>query len=435
MPRKTIREKEILLSENLATDIELMLMLPAETEATLPDMAEPTPEPATVEDAPTVADMVMPTADEPKENTEPDAAEDSPIVEESDIYAGTDTPPEPEVVSAELPTQVPPSPDMPSKLTEPPAKKPRAPRKKEPKPPVVAPPADKPISARQAFYRLDFRALDRDLSPEQEQEWNSIYASFRSASIITGTVVGVDEHTLDITGEDGQTHRQTVQSLVIIGYRVKVIIPETEVWADGEENTRYATRSMIGARIDYVIVNVDRENDCAIASRKMAMTKQRRHFKQAGHNDRTLLPCEVILSAPKVLLVNCCGFDLILTQKDLSYTAIADLRSTYKPGMALKARLLGVKDGKPMISVKEVNPNPFDGADQRHPVGCRRQGVIEGKYGGGLFCRLYDDTTCLCLYSNNHYDTDFEVGDMVLIHITRFDYDRKLIYGRIVAKR
>lgn len=295
--------------------------------------------------------------------------------------------------------------------------------------------AQKPVSSRRSFYNLDFRTLDRDLSPEQEQEWNSIYASFRAGSILTGTVVGVDENELTITEGDGEPHRRTVQSLVIIGYRVKVIIPDTEIWSVGEENSRYATRSMVGAKVDYVIMNVDRENDCAIASRRMAMTKKRRHFSASPVKSRELVQCDVILVSPKVLLANCGGFDLILTQKDLSYTAIADLRTQYKPGQELMARLLDSKDGKPIISVKEVNPNPFDGAELRHPVGCRRQAVIEGKYAGGVFCRLPDNTTCLCLYSNNHFDTAFFAGDTVLIYITEYDHKRKLIYGRIVAKR
>ena len=31
---------------------------------------------------------------------------------------------------------------------------------------------------KKSFYDLDFRALDQDLSPEQRQEWNTIYASY-----------------------------------------------------------------------------------------------------------------------------------------------------------------------------------------------------------------------------------------------------------------
>jgi len=38
---------------------------------------------------------------------------------------------------------------------------------------------------KKSFYDLDFRALDQDLSPEQRQEWNTIYASFRSRSVMS----------------------------------------------------------------------------------------------------------------------------------------------------------------------------------------------------------------------------------------------------------
>ena len=47
---------------------------------------------------------------------------------------------------------------------------------------------------------------------------------------------------------------------------------------------------------------------------------------------------------------------------------------------------------------------------------------------------MKDGVTCLCLYSNNHFDTQFAIGDTVLIHITHYDERRKLIYARILAK-
>ena len=71
---------------------------------------------------------------------------------------------------------------------------------------------------------------------------------------------------------------------------------------------------------------------------------------------------------------------------------------------------------------------------KRHPVGSRRQAVISGKYAGGVFCTLPDETVCLCLYSTRHSDSDFHVGDTVILAIKKFDYDRSLIYGRILSK-
>lgn len=296
--------------------------------------------------------------------------------------------------------------------------------------------SEKPLTARQLFYRTDFRELDRYLSPEQKQEWDSIYASYRSASILTGTVVGVDENTFNITDpETGELVRRTVQSLVVISYRIKVIIPETEIWAAGEERPSHIVRGMVGAKVDYVIMNVDREGECAIASRKMAMTKRRRYFTD-GHERHLgeLVKCEVLLVGAKRLLMSFSGFDVSASQRELSYTSIPDLRREYRSGQELTARFIDWQEGKPVLSVKEVNPNPFDGAEQRHPVGSRRRAVICGKYAGGIFCTLDDNLTCMCLYSSNHFDTEFYVDDTVIIYITRYDYDRKQIYGRIVSK-
>ena len=53
-----------------------------------------------------------------------------------------------------------------------------------------------PKSDRQLFYELKFNNLDRGLTPEERQEWNSIYASYRGRSAITGTIIGVDPHSI-----------------------------------------------------------------------------------------------------------------------------------------------------------------------------------------------------------------------------------------------
>ncbi len=303
--------------------------------------------------------------------------------------------------------------------------------------PKAAPPrraAREQPALRPSFFQTNFRELDRDLSPEQMQEWNSIYASYRSKSVLTGTVVGVDDNRFEVTNpQTGLPERRTVRSLVIIGYRIKVLIPESEVWAPGEERPDYVMRGMVGAKIDYVVMQVDREGECAIASRRLALAKQRRHFAslRRGHEAGAQLKCNLLVVGPRRVLA-----DVSLSQRDLSWTAIADLRNEYRPGQELPCRLkeYNSREGKLSISVRDATPNPFIGAENRHPIGSRRQAVISGKYAGGVFCRLPDDVTVLCLYSNLLGDNEFFPGDSVLIHITQYDYNRQLIYGRIISK-
>ena len=86
------------------------------------------------------------------------------------------------------------------------------------------------------------------------------------------------------------------------------------------------------------------------------------------------------------------------------------------------------------ISVKETETNPFEGAEQRHPVGSRRYAVIAGKYGGGVFCNLPDGTVCMCNYSYQHEDSDFMVGDTVIVLVQRFAEEKRQMYGKIMSK-
>jgi hypothetical protein len=296
----------------------------------------------------------------------------------------------------------------------------------------------RPASARKkTIADLDLNALDRNLSEEQMREWNAVYASYRAKSLLSGTVVGVDETSFEIRNrETGETEKKKLNSLIVIEYRVKILIPESETWMPGEERPGHVLRNMVGGKTDYAIMEIDREGECAIASRRVALAAKRHFFAKGEHREGELLKCRVMAVGAKQCTVECNGFDIRLTQRDLSYASVADLREKYRPGHELSCVLKSYdrKEGRLEISVKEVNPNPFVGADGRHPIGSRRQAVISGKYGGGVFCTLPDDTVCLCLYSAGHSDADFRTGDSVIIAIRQYDYARQLIYGRILAK-
>lgn len=67
-------------------------------------------------------------------------------------------------------------------------------------------------------------------------------------------------------------------------------------------------------------------------------------------------------------------------------------------------------------------------------MGARRLAMIAGKYGGGVFCNLPDGTVCMCNYSYQHEDSDFLVGDNVMLIVQRFDAEKQQMYGKILTK-
>ena len=292
---------------------------------------------------------------------------------------------------------------------------------------------------RQMFFGLNFREMDRYLTPEEKKEWNSIYAAYRGRTALSGTIIGVDSLSIGVRNpETGEMERKTMYCAVVIPYRVRIMIPATEMWIKGQERPDFVMRSMVGATIDFHIIKVDRESGFAIGSRALALKARRRYFaaKPTLSKVGAWLKCRVIAVGPRRCLVECHGYDISLTQRELRYASIPDLRDEYHPGMELECIL---KKYNPRthtleISIKETESNPFDNAELRHPEGCRRQAVISGKYGGGVFCNLPDGAVCMCSYSYQYTDADFMIGDTVILVVERHNLEKKQMYGKILSK-
>lgn len=292
---------------------------------------------------------------------------------------------------------------------------------------------------RTQFYELDFNELDRDLTPEERREWNSIYASYRGHSAITGTIIGVDLYAKYLSRSEAKL-LENKQELcaVIVPYRVPILIRESEMWEPGQERPDFVFRNMVGASIDVIITKVERTAGRAQASRRMASRNQRHFFatREDLHSAGSHITCRMLAVGPRRCLVDCYGYDLDMTQRDLRYAAIPDLRTEFHPGSEIDCvvKEFHPHTGELIVSAKETEVNPFFGAQERHPVGSRRLAVISGKYGGGVFCNLTDGVTCMCNYSYQHEDADFMVGEHVMLMVLRYDQEKLQMYGKITSK-
>lgn len=286
------------------------------------------------------------------------------------------------------------------------------------------------------FKDLNIAELDKNLSGPERDEWQAIYASYRSGSVMTGQVVGVDEHVVSYTPE-GKKHtvRKTIRCLIVIPYRVKVIIPEVEVFCNTKQTP--FLQSMCGSSINFIITEIDRLEGIAIASRKQALEQIKRVNARRKPSEGDIINVDVVSVGRGACTVTYKGYDTMLTQIDISHNNVYDLREVVHTGDVLKA-LVKEFDGQNNIfklSVKDLIPHPFDGADIRHPIGSTRIAKIVGKFRGGVYCRLFDgNTEILCSYATMEYDGDYKIGDKVEILIRKFNYERKLIYGKILRK-
>lgn len=301
------------------------------------------------------------------------------------------------------------------------------------------PDAPEEKSERTLFYELDFNELDRGLSEEERKEWNSIYASFRGRSAITGTIIGVDLYARYLPRSEARMlENRRELCAVVVPYRIPILIRESEMWELGEERPDFVLRNMVGASIDVIVTKVERTANRAQASRRQASRSQRRFFaaREDLHAVGSRITCRMLAVGPRRCLVDCYGYDLDMTQREIRYAAIPDLRTEFHPGSEIDCivKEYHPHTGELIVSAKETEVNPFFGAEERHPVGSRRFAMISGKYGGGVFCNLPDGVTCMCNYSYQHEDADFMVGEHVMLMVQRYDQEKLQMYGKIMSK-
>ena len=183
------------------------------------------------------------------------------------------------------------------------------------------------------FKDLNLTELDKNLTEEEREEWQAIYASYSGRSIISGDVAGVDLHEFEIVPEGKKKAvPTTVRCLIVIKYRVKIIIPETEVFAEKQATGYHILHSMCGANVDYVVTHIDRESGFAIASRKLALEKIRIANARRRYTPGRVVDVKVISVGRGVCTVTYNGFDVVLPQREISYSAVPDLRETLNPG-------------------------------------------------------------------------------------------------------
>ena len=72
--------------------------------------------------------------------------------------------------------------------------------------------------------------------------------------------------------------RQTMYCAIVIPYRVRIVIPATEMWDRGWERPDFVLQNMVGSSIDFIVTKVDRESGFAIASRRLALRARRYYF-------------------------------------------------------------------------------------------------------------------------------------------------------------
>ena len=241
--------------------------------------------------------------------------------------------------------------------------------------------------------------------------------------ILTGKISGIEDEYYRLKNEN--------ISCTIIWYEdIKVLIPSTHLGIS--KINKSTIRAMLGAEIDFIVIEIDLISNIAIASRKDAM-KLRAELELPKLNVNDTVRVRILAVGIKQIIVELYGKEVIIKAKNLQHTYILNCKELYSSGDYLKVRIKNIDVEKDIyeLSAKDFIHNPYKDIRKYIIEGGEYTGRVIAfpKKNSGVIVQL-DTTNITCLVRvparfNNypHY------LDNVLIKITEIKQDKKMIYG------
>ena len=253
-----------------------------------------------------------------------------------------------------------------------------------------------------------------------------ILRSKEEKRILTGIITGIEDEYYKL--------KNTYIPCAILWYgNVKVLIPITHLRVDKQNKS--IIRGMIGAEIDFIILEYDEVANIAIGSRKDAMElRSKMELPNLKVNDT--IRVRIVGIGVKHIIVDMYGKEVIIKTSELKHTYIVNCKDIYKVGEYLKVKIkkIDLKNNIYELSAKEFEENPF--------VNIRKYITINGEYIGtviafsknnsGIIVQLDNTQVTVLTRVPARFNSFPHFADKVLIKVTEIKEDKKYIYGYLM---
>lgn len=148
-------------------------------------------------------------------------------------------------------------------------------------------------------------------------------------------------------------------SCAIVWYEdIKILIPIQELGIS--KINKSIIRGMLGAEIDFIIIEIDTISNIAIASRKEAMQlRAKLELPKLKYND--IVKVRIIAVGVKHILVELYGKEVIIKANNLQHIFIVNCKNYYTVGEYLKVRIkkIDIENNIFELNSKDFIKNPF----------------------------------------------------------------------------
>ncbi len=175
-----------------------------------------------------------------------------------------------------------------------------------------------------------------------------ILRSKEEKRILTGKIQGVEDEFYTLKNEK-------IPCAIVWYEGTKVLIPITLL--NVSKNDKRLLRGMIGAEIDFIVLEYDVISDIAIASRIDAM-KLRASLEIPKLRDSDVARTRIVTVGRKHVVVDFYGKEVVIPANNLKHTFIVNCKDIYHVGDYLIVRIKKL-DEKIELSAKDMIENPY----------------------------------------------------------------------------
>lgn len=244
--------------------------------------------------------------------------------------------------------------------------------------------------------------------------------------ILTGRISGIEDEYYRARNED--------ISCAIIWYEnIKVLIPSTHLGT--AKTNKSVIRSMLGAEIDFIVIEIDTTTSIAIASRLDAMIlRSEIELPKLKTNDTVRV--RILSVGIKHIIVDLYGKEVAIKAENLQHTFILNCKDLYIPGEYLKVKIknIDIQNSTFELDAKCFMENPYKNIRKFLTEGGEYTGKVIAfpQKNSGIIVQL-DNTNISCLVRvPAKYNSIPHYLERVLVKVTEIKEDKNLIYGYLM---
>ena len=253
-----------------------------------------------------------------------------------------------------------------------------------------------------------------------------IMRSKEEKRILTGKVTGIEDEYYKIKGK-------YIPCAILWYGDVKVLVPITHLVQ--EKQSKSVIRGMLGAEIDFIVLEYDNVANIAIGSRIDAM-KLRTQIELPKLKKNDTVRVRIVGVGLKHIVVDLYGKEVVIKAEGLKHTFIVNCKDIYRVGEYLKVRIkkTDIENNIFELSAKEFIENPFKNIRKYICVDGEYTGTIIAfpKNNSGILVQLDNTEVTVLTRIPARFNSFPHYMSKVLIKVTEIKEDKKFIYGYLV---